>query len=59
MKYEDTNLPKEVNKYLTEIYNNEELRNAFYDCDIEIYGLEWIKDLENDTSWFQDIMGLG
>ena len=37
MKYEDTNLPKEVSKYLDEIYDNKELNDAFFECDIELY----------------------
>ena len=59
MKYEDTNLPKEVSKYLDEIYDNKELNDAFFECDIELYGPEWVKDLENDENWLEDLMGPG
>ena len=38
MKYVDTNLPKKVSEYLDEIYSNRELNDAFFDCDIELYG---------------------
>ena len=59
MKYDDTNLPKKVSRYLDEIYNNEELNDAFFECDIELYGPEWVKDLENDENWLEDLMGPG
>ena len=37
MKFENNSLPQILNNYLEEIYNNEELRDAFFDCDVEIY----------------------
>lgn len=58
-KYSNTNLPQEVKDYLEEIYNDEDLKDAFFDCDIEIYEEAWVKDLENDDSWFEDLMGTG
>ena len=59
MRYEKTSLPENIRKYLEEIYNDDELRDAFYDCDVEIYDEDWIKDLENDDSWLEDLMGPG
>ena len=59
MNYDTTNLPEEVQKYLAEIYNDEELRDVFYDCDIEIYDEDWIKDIEEDEAWLEDLMGPG
>jgi hypothetical protein len=59
MRYEKTSLPENVRKYLEEIYNDDELRDAFYDCDVEIYDEDWIRDLENDDSWLEDLMGPG
>ena len=59
MNFSNTNLPENVKKYLEEIYNDEELRDAFYDCDVEIYDEAWIKDLEDDDSWREDLMGPG
>lgn len=59
MKYEDTNLPKKVSKYLDLIYEDKELNDAFFECDIELYGPEWITDLENDENWLEDLMGPG
>ena len=59
MKYEDTNLPEKVSKYLDEIYSNNELNDAFFECDIELDGPEWVKDLENDENWLEDLMGPG
>ena len=58
-KYSNTNLPQEVKDYLEEIYNDEDLKDAFFDCDIEIYEEAWVKDLEDDDSWFEDLMGTG
>jgi hypothetical protein len=58
-KYDNTNLPKDVRDYLEEIYNDEGLKDAFFDCDIEIYDEAWVKDLEEDDSWFEDLMGPG
>lgn len=57
MRYQDTNLPKKVSKYLDEIFDNDELNNAFFECDIELDGPEWIKDLENDENWLENWMG--
>ncbi|MCR5458292.1 MAG: hypothetical protein K6F51_00180 [Acetatifactor sp.] len=59
MKYESTSLPEKVQKYLEEIYNDEDLCEAFYDCDVEIYDEEWVKDLEEDESWLEEMMGPG
>lgn len=58
-KYSNTNLPQDVKNYLEEIYNDEDLKDAFFDCDIEIYEEAWVKDLEKDDSWFEDLMGTG
>ena len=59
MNYDNTGLPENVKKYLEEIYNDEELRDAFYGCDIEIYDEDWVRDLEEDDSWLEDLMGPG
>jgi hypothetical protein len=59
MNYDNTSLPEEVQKYLAEIYNDEELRDVFYDCDIEIYDEDWIKDIEEDDAWLEELMGPG
>ena len=58
-KYSNTDLPQDVQSYLEEIYNDEDLKDAFFDCDIEIYEEAWVKDLENDDAWFEDLMGTG
>jgi len=58
--YNNTALPQEVRDYLEEIYNDPDLKDAFYfDCDIEIYDEAGVKDMEEDTSWFDDMMGPG
>ena len=36
---------EEVKKYLEEIYNDENLLDAFYNCDIEIYDEKTCKDV--------------
>ena len=58
-KFNNTDLPKDVQDFLEEIYNDEDLKDAFFDCDIEIYDEAWVKDLEEDDSWFEDLMGSG
>ncbi|MBE6873082.1 MAG: SMI1/KNR4 family protein [Ruminococcus albus] len=58
--YNNTGLPQDVRDYLEEIYNDPDLKDAFYfDCDIEIYDEAGVKDMEEDTSWFDDMMGPG
>ena len=59
MKYDSTDLPQAVKDYLDEITDNEELCDAFYDCDIEIYDEDWVKDIEDDKAWLEDLMGPG
>ncbi|MBQ6017190.1 MAG: SMI1/KNR4 family protein [Clostridiales bacterium] len=59
MQYDSTNLPQAVKDFLEEIFGNEELCDAFYDCDIEIYDGEWVKDIEEDEAWLEDLMGPG
>lgn len=55
MKFEIDSFPQILNDYLEEIYNNKELRDAFYNCDIEIYEPEWINDLIiNEEEWKAD-----
>ena len=54
MKYDRTCLPEKVKKYLEEIYNDDNLRDAFLDCDVDIYSADTIKDLE-DNSWLEDL----
>ncbi len=58
-RYDHTNLPQDVRDYLAEIYNDEDLKDAFYNADIEIYDEKWVKDLEDDDSWFDELMGPG
>jgi len=58
-KYDHTKLPQDVRDYLVEIYNDEDLKDAFYNADIEIYDEMWVKDLEDDDSWFEEMMGPG
>lgn len=58
-RYDHTNLPQDVRNYLAEIYNDEDLKDAFYNADIEIYDEAWVKDLEDDDSWFDELMGPG
>ncbi|MBQ6229890.1 MAG: hypothetical protein IJJ74_02100 [Eubacterium sp.] len=58
-RYDHTNLPQDVRDYLAEIYNDEDLKDAFYNADIEIYDEKWVKDLEDDDSWFEELMGPG
>ena len=57
MKYDKTSLPNRVKEYLEEIYNDEELSDAFYDCDVEILDEACITDMEEDGSWLDDLMG--
>lgn len=57
MKYDKTSLPDKVKEYLEEIYNDEELSDAFYDCDFEILDESSITDMEEDSSWLDDLMG--
>ncbi|MBO7453288.1 MAG: hypothetical protein J6U54_23395 [Clostridiales bacterium] len=57
MKYDETSLPEKVKEYLEEIYNDEELSDAFYDCDVEILSEDAIIDMEEDGSWLDDLMG--
>lgn len=59
MNYNNTRLPEKLKKYMEEITSNSELLDAFFDCDIEIYDEEWVKDFENDDSWLEDLMGPG
>ena len=56
MGYKDHRLPNILNNYLEEIYANQELNNAFFDCDIEIYGPEWVKDLLDNDEWKEDFL---
>lgn len=59
MNFNNTNLPDKLKKYLEEITDNSELLDAFFDCDVEIYDEEWVKDLEEDEAWLEDLMGPG
>ena len=59
MQYDSTNLPQAVKDFLEEIISNEELCDAFYDCDIEVYDEDWVKDIEEDEAWLEDLMGPG
>lgn len=59
MNYNNTRLPEKLKKYMEEITSNSELLDAFFDCDIEIYDEEWVKDFENDDSRLEDLMGPG
>ena len=58
MLYDNTNLPEDVKMYLREIYEDEELNDVFYDCDIEIYDEDQVKGLEEEH-WLEDLMGPG
>ena len=60
MKYGNTNLPENVRAFLEEIIDDEELCDAFYSRDVEIYDEAWVKDLEdNFQQEFEDLMGPG
>ena len=60
MKYGNTNLPENVRAFLEEIIDDEELCDAFYYRDVEIYDEDWVKDLEdNFRQEFEDLMGPG
>ena len=60
MKYDNTNLPENVRAFLEEIFNDEELCDAFYYRDVEIYDEDWVKDLEdNFQQEFESLMGPG
>ena len=60
MKYDNTNLPENVRAFLEEIIDDEELCDAFYYRDVEIYDEDWVKDLEdNFRQEFEDLMGPG
>lgn len=60
MKYGNTNLPENVRAFLEEIIDDEELCDAFYFRDVEIYDEDWVKDLEeNFRQEFEDLMGPG
>ena len=58
MLYDKTNLPEDVKMYLREIYGDKELNDVFYDCDIEIYDEDSVKDFE-DEDWLAELMGPG
>ena len=60
MKYGNTNLPENVRAFLEEIIDDEELCDAFYFRDVEIYDEDWVKDLEdNFQQEFESLMGPG
>lgn len=60
MKYGNTNLPENVRAFLEEIIDDEELCDAFYSSDVEIYDEDWVKDLEeNFRQEFEELMGPG
>ena len=60
MKYGNTNLPENVRAFLDEIIDDEELCDAFYSSDVEIYDEDWVKDLEeNFQQEFESLMGPG
>ena len=60
MKYGNTNLPENVRAFLDEIIDDEELCDAFYSRDVEIYDEDWVKDLEdNFQQEFESLMGPG
>ena len=60
MKYDNTNLPENVREILEEIIDDEELCDAFYYRDVEIYDEDWVKDLEdNFQQEFESLMGPG
>ncbi|MBR3470344.1 MAG: hypothetical protein IKH28_11745 [Lachnospiraceae bacterium] len=60
MKYDNTNLPKNVRAFLEEIFSDEKLCDAFYVRDVEIYDEAWVKDLEdNFQEEFESLMGPG
>ena len=60
MKYGNTNLPENVRAFLEEIIDDEELCDAFYSSDVEIYDEDWVKDLEeNFQQEFESLMGPG
>lgn len=56
MTYNKTDLPEKVQMYLEEIFNDEDLLDAFFNCDIEIYDEDWILDLDMDEE-LQNLMG--
>ena len=58
MKFENNSLPEKLTNYLDEIYNNEELKDAFDDCDIEFNDEEWLDDIiNNEDEWKEDFEG--
>ena len=58
MKFVNNSLPEKLNSYLDEIYNNEELKDAFDDCDIEFNDEEWLDDIiNNEDEWKEDFEG--
>ena len=60
MKYGNTNLSENVRAFLDEIIDDEELCDAFYSRDVEIYDEDWVKDLEdNFQQEFESLMGPG
>ncbi len=60
MKYDNTSLPENVRAFLEEIIDDEELCDAFYSSDVEIYDEDWVKDLEeNFRQEFEELMGPG
>ena len=60
MKYGNTSLPENVRAFLEEIIDDEELCDAFYSSDVEIYDEDWVKDLEeNFRQEFEELMGPG
>lgn len=54
MLFSDIDLPEKLIQYLEKIYGDVHLRDAFYNCDIDIYSPKSLKELITDKSrWLE------
>lgn len=56
MQFSDTNLPKSLSRFLEEIYGDEDIKNAFCDCDIDIFSPESIAELISEGNCSDELM---
>lgn len=52
MLFSDIDLPEKLSEYLEEVYGDVSLRDAFYNCDIDIYSPESLQELIADESFW-------
>ncbi len=56
MLFSDIDLPKNLSQYLDEIYGDADLKDAFYDCDIDIFSPESIAELISEDNCLDELM---